>query len=85
MQKDIIKRKFWFDETITPIARSKAIRWLLAFARYMDFKLYQIDIKNIFLNGYITEEVYVEQSLNFKGHDFSNHIFKLNKALYGLK
>ena len=44
-----------------------------------------MDVKSAFLNGYITEEVYVEQSSDFKNHAFSNHIFKLNKALYGLK
>ena len=51
----------------------------------MNFKLFQIDVKSTFLNGYIAKKVYVEQPPNFENHDFSNHIFKLNKALYGLK
>ena len=48
----------------------------------MDFKLYQMDVKSAFLNGFIKEEIYVEQPLGF---DFPNHVFKLSKALYGLK
>ena len=51
----------------------------------MDFKLYQMDVKSVFLNGYITEEVYVAQPPGFENHDFPNHVFKLTKALYGLK
>ena len=41
-----------FDETFAPIARLKAIRMLLAFACYKDFKLFQMDVKSVFLNGY---------------------------------
>ena len=39
-------------------------------------------LKNAFLNGYITEEVYVEQLPYFEVQKFSNHVFKLTKALY---
>ena len=51
----------------------------------MNFKLYQMDVKSIFLNGIIKKEVYVEQPPSFEDYEFSNHVFKLNKALYGLK
>ena len=51
----------------------------------MDFKLYQMDVKSIFLNGFFEEEVYVEQPPSFENFDFLNHVFKLSKALYGLK
>ena len=44
-----------------------------------------MDIKNVFLNGYISEEVYVEQPPGFLDQTMPNHVFKLNKALYGLK
>jgi hypothetical protein len=46
-------------ETFAPVARLEAIRILLAFAASKRFKLYQIDVKNAFLNGVILEEVYV--------------------------
>ena len=58
---------------------------LLAFAYFMNFRLFQMDVKSTFLNDYIAKEVYVEQPLGFESHKFSDHVFKLNKALYGLK
>ena len=58
---------------------------LLAFAYFKDFKLFQMDVKSNFINGFITEEVYVEQLLGFEDSKFLNHVFQLTKALYGLK
>jgi hypothetical protein len=49
-----------FDETFAPVARLESIRILLAYATQHDFKLYQIDVKSVFLNGPIKEEVYVK-------------------------
>ena len=49
-----------FDETFAPVARLKAIRMLLVFACFKDFKLFQMYVKSVFLNGYINEKVYVE-------------------------
>ena len=74
-----------FDEIFAPVARLEAIRMLLAFACFMNFKLFQIDVKSAFLNGYITEEVYVEQPSGFKNYKLPDHVFRLNKASYGLK
>ena len=58
---------------------------LLAFTCFMDFKLYQVDVKSAFLNSFIEEEVYVKQPPGFEDKCFSNHVYKLEKALYGLK
>ena len=44
-----------------------------------------MDVKSVFFNGTIKEEVHIEQSSGFEDHQFSNHVYKLNKALYGLK
>jgi len=74
-----------YDETYAPIARLEAIRMLLAFACYKNFKLYQMDVKSAFLNGYIIGEVYVEQPPGFENHKYENYVFKLSKVLYGLK
>jgi len=49
------------------------------------FKLFQMDVKSAFLNGYINEEVYVDQPPGVEDHQHPNHVFKLKKALYGLK
>ena len=58
---------------------------LLAFACHKDFILFQMDVKSVFLNGYIMEEVYVKQPPSFENKKFSDHDYKLTKALYGLK
>jgi hypothetical protein len=74
-----------FDETYAPVARLESLRILLAYATYHGFKLYQMDVKSAFLNGPIKKEVYVEQPLGFKDSEYPNHVYKLSKALYGLK
>jgi hypothetical protein len=74
-----------FDETYTPMARLESIRILLAYATYHGFKLYQMDVKSVFLNGPIKEEVYVEQPLDFEDSEYPSHVYKFSNALYGLK
>jgi hypothetical protein len=74
-----------FEETFAPIARLESIRILLAYATHHDLKLYEIDVKSAFLNGPIKEEVYVEQPPGFEDKKYPNHVYKLHKALYGLK
>jgi hypothetical protein len=74
-----------FRETYAPVARLEAIRILLAYACAHNIKLYQMDVKSVFLNGYINEEVYVEQPPSFEDDKKLNHVYKLKKALYGLK
>ncbi|GKC81528.1 retrovirus-related pol polyprotein from transposon TNT 1-94, partial [Tanacetum coccineum] len=73
------------DETFAPVARMEAIGIFLAFATYMNFKVYQMDVKSAFLNGKLKEEVYVKQSPGFESNEFPDHVCKLGKALYGLK
>ncbi|GJY51966.1 copia protein [Tanacetum coccineum] len=74
-----------YDETYAPVARLESIRILLAYARALDFKLYQMDVKSAFLNGFINEEVYVTQPSGFIDFAKPNYVYKLKKALYGLK
>ena len=74
-----------FEETFAPIAWLEVIRIILAFASYKDFKLFQMVIKSAFLNDFIEEEVYVEQPPGFVDPTHPNFVFKLDKALYGLK
>ena len=74
-----------FDETFAPVVRLEAIRILLSFACYMNFKLYQIDVKSTFLNDNISEKVYVDQPPRFENYKLPDHVFKLKKALYDLK
>nr|KYP37654.1 Copia protein [Cajanus cajan] len=67
------------------LTRIESIRILLAFVTCTSMKLYQMNVKSTFLNGTISEEVYISQPLGFENDLLPSHVFKLNKALYGLK
>nr|GEV07890.1 hypothetical protein [Tanacetum cinerariifolium] len=73
-----------YNEVSAHVARIEAIRIFLAFASYMGFIVYQIDVKSAFLYGIIDEEVYVKQPFGFVDPKFPNKIYKVVKALYGL-
>jgi hypothetical protein len=74
-----------FDETFAPIDRLESIWMLLAYATYHDIKLFQMDMKNTFLNGPTKEKVYVEQPSGFEDDKYPSHVYKLKKALYEFK
>ncbi|KAK2402703.1 hypothetical protein QL285_052200 [Trifolium repens] len=74
-----------FTETFAPVARLEAIRLLLSYAVNNGITLYQMDVKSAFLNGVISEEVYVKQPPGFEDLKNPEHVFKLKKSLYGLK
>ncbi|GJR77692.1 putative ribonuclease H-like domain-containing protein [Tanacetum coccineum] len=73
-----------YDEVFAPVARIEAIRLFLAFASYMGFMVYQMDVKSAFLYGEIEEEVYVTQPKGFEDPHFPKHVYRVVKALYGL-
>ncbi|GJT97531.1 putative ribonuclease H-like domain-containing protein [Tanacetum coccineum] len=73
-----------YDEVFAPMARIKAIRIFLAFASYMGFIVYQMDVKSTFLYGKIDEEVYVSQPPGFLDPKYPQKVYKVVKALYGL-
>jgi hypothetical protein len=74
-----------FDETYAPVARLEVIRILLAYACAHNIKLYQMDVKSAFLNGYINEEVYVEQPPGFEDYKKPNYVYKLKKGIVWLE
>ena len=74
-----------FDETFASIACMESIRVLLALACHLKFKLYQMDVKIAFLNGFLKEDVYVAQLIGFIDPHFPYHMLYFKKALYGLK
>ncbi|GKA91236.1 retrovirus-related pol polyprotein from transposon TNT 1-94 [Tanacetum coccineum] len=74
-----------YDETFALIARLEAIRISLAFATYINFIVYQMDVKSAFLKAKLKEEVYVQQPPGFESSEFLNHVCKLDKPLYELK
>ncbi|GKA88367.1 putative ribonuclease H-like domain-containing protein, partial [Tanacetum coccineum] len=73
-----------YDKVFAPVARIEAIRLFLAYASFMNFIVYQMDMKSAFLYDTIEEEVYVCQPLGFEDPEFPNKVYKVEKTLYGL-
>nr|GFA39426.1 putative ribonuclease H-like domain-containing protein [Tanacetum cinerariifolium] len=73
-----------YDEVFVPIARIEAIRVFLAYASFMGFTVYQMDVKSAFLYGTIDEEVYVMQPPRFQDPAFLVKVYKVEKSMYGL-
>ncbi|GKF15303.1 putative ribonuclease H-like domain-containing protein, partial [Tanacetum coccineum] len=73
-----------YDEVFALIARIEAIRLFLAYASFMGFIVYQMDVKSAFLYGTIEKEVYVCQPPGFEDLQFLNKVYKVEKALYGI-
>ncbi|GJY28847.1 putative ribonuclease H-like domain-containing protein [Tanacetum coccineum] len=66
-----------YDEVFALVARIKAIRLFLAYASFMNFVVYQMDAKSVFLYGQIEEEVYVCQPPGFEDPEFHNRVYKV--------
>nr|GFA08929.1 retrovirus-related Pol polyprotein from transposon TNT 1-94 [Tanacetum cinerariifolium] len=73
-----------YEEVFAPVARIEAIRLFLAYASFMGFLVYQMDVKSAFLYGTIEEEVYVCQPPGFEDLENPDKVHKVVKALYGL-
>nr|GFD32126.1 putative ribonuclease H-like domain-containing protein [Tanacetum cinerariifolium] len=73
-----------YEELFALVARIEAIRLFLAYASFMGFMVYQMDVKSAFLYGTIEEEVYVCQPSGFEDPNHLNKVYKVVKALYGL-
>nr|GFC84060.1 putative retrotransposon Ty1-copia subclass protein [Tanacetum cinerariifolium] len=74
-----------YEETFSPVADIRAIRILIAIAAYYDYEIWQIDVKTAFLNGYLNEEVYMDQPEGFVNPNYPNCVCKLKRSIYGLK
>jgi hypothetical protein len=68
------KEEIDYEETFAPVARLEAIRILLAYFVAKGFKLYQMDVKSAFLNGFLEEEVYVKQPPGFENVEFPHNV-----------
>nr|GEV90112.1 retrotransposon protein, putative, unclassified [Tanacetum cinerariifolium] len=74
-----------YDETFAPVARIEAIRFFLAYAAHKDFIIFQMDVKTAFLNGILKEEVYAGQPSGFFSKQYPDHVYALDKALFGME
>jgi hypothetical protein len=74
-----------YKEVFAPVARWDTIRSLLAVAALKEWNVFQLDVKSAFLHGELLETVYVEQPLGYVKEGSESKVYKLHKALYGLK
>ena len=74
-----------YNDTFSPVIKATTVRVVLSIAVTNKWPLRQLDVKNAFLNGHLTEHVYMEQPPGYIDPRFPNHVCKLQKALYGLK
>jgi hypothetical protein len=74
-----------YGEVFALVAWLETIRLMISLAAQHRWKVYQLDVKSSFLNGFLEEEIYVEQSLGYIEAENEGKLYKLKKALYGLK
>ncbi|GJT83981.1 putative RNA-directed DNA polymerase [Tanacetum coccineum] len=74
-----------YEETFSPVADIRAIRILIAIAAYYDYEIWQMDVKTAFLNGFLEEEIYMEQPEGFIDPNHPSKVCKLQRSIYGLK
>nr|GEV90644.1 hypothetical protein [Tanacetum cinerariifolium] len=74
-----------YDETSALVPRIEAILLFPTYAAHKDFMVFQLDVKTMFLNGILKEEVYAGQHPGFVSKQYPNHLYALDKSLYGLK
>ena len=74
-----------YEETFAPVARYSFVRTILALSAQMGWHIHQMDVKTMFLNGIIEEEVYIEQPEGFEIFSSELHVCRLKRELYGLK
>ncbi|KAL6318455.1 hypothetical protein AAG906_041222 [Vitis piasezkii] len=74
-----------YQETFAPVARYDTIRLLFVLAAQNSWHIHQLDVKSAFLNGFVDEEIYVEQPDGVVAPGKEDYVYLLRKALYGLK
>ena len=74
-----------YEEVLSPVVKAEFIWFIIAMAAQFKWNLHHLDVKSTFLNGYIKEDIYVEQPEGFVKEAKEDFILKLRKALYGLK
>ena len=74
-----------YTDTFSPVIKAITVCVVLSLAMTNKWSLRQLDVNNAFLNGHLTEHVYMEQPPGYIDPHFPNHVCQLKKALYGLK
>lgn len=74
-----------YEETFSPVAKMATVRTLISLAAKMNWRLWQLDVKNAFLYGELDRDIFMMQPEGFVSNDHPSYVCKLKKALYGLK
>jgi hypothetical protein len=74
-----------YEETFSPVAILKSVRILLAIPAYYGYEIWQMHVKTAFLNGHVSEDVYMTQPEGFVDLENAGKICKLQRSIYGLK
>ncbi|KAL0433651.1 UNVERIFIED_CONTAM: putative mitochondrial protein [Sesamum latifolium] len=74
-----------FEDTYSPVAMAKSIRILLAIAAWYDYEIWQMDVKTAFLNGFVEEEIFMDQPEGFTAVGEEQKVCHLQRSIYGLK
>ncbi|KAL0434201.1 UNVERIFIED_CONTAM: hypothetical protein Slati_2754400 [Sesamum latifolium] len=74
-----------FEETYLPVAMAKSIRILLDIAAWYDYEIWQMDMKTAFLNGFVEEEIFMDQPEGFTTVGEEQKVYRLQRSIYGLK
>jgi hypothetical protein len=74
-----------FEEVFAPVARLESVRLILAIAAHRGWEVHHMDVKSAFLNGDLEEVVYVTQPPGFTSDGREHEVYRLHKALYGLR
>jgi hypothetical protein len=79
------KEGIYYTETFSPVAKMNTIRTIISLATSCQWEIHQMDVKSVFLNGDLHEEIYMQQPPSFISFETSSLVCKLNMSLYGLK
>ena len=74
-----------YDETFSPVLMIKSITIHLVIAAYYDYKVWQMDVKIVFLNRKLEEEVYMIQPDGYTSKEFLEKVCRLHRSIYGMK
>ncbi|GJX16602.1 retrotransposon protein, putative, ty1-copia subclass, partial [Tanacetum coccineum] len=73
-----------YEETFSPVANIRAIRILVSISAFYDYEIWKMDVKTVFLNGYLDEDIYMVQPKGFVDPNHLKTVCKLQRSIYGL-
>lgn len=74
-----------YEEVFAPVARIETVRFIIGLAASNGWEVHHLDVKTTFLNGDLKEDVYVSQPEGYENKGSEEKVYKLRKAIFGLK